>query len=315
MIDIDRIITVSLNPAVDRLIEIEKLVPGEHQLGTELGRTPGGKGVNVSRVLAKMGVPSTATGFLGQANRNDFAEFLASDLVTDEFVMLPGRTRENVTLADKATGLDTHIRDKGLAPDSADIGTIIQKLKKLAGTNSVVVFSGSLPPALSPEQFAEMIEVCNSQGASVVVDTSGPALTAATKCKLWLAKPNAKELSELTGKELSSDDALLKAARDLQPGVQCILLSKGEGGALLLTPDECLKAVLTEPVKNILNTVGCGDTLLGVFLGGLYKKLSTADALRGAIAAASASACHPVPTGYNDTLAAAINKTIKIESL
>jgi len=196
------VITVTLNPTIDRLIEVDHFTVGAHQAGKDVMRTAGGKGVNVSRVLAAMGVRNFATGFLGEDNRGEFDALFQDPLIQDEFFNLPGRTRENVTIVDRHSGIETHIRAAGLAVPAEQLARLTKKLRLLAADGSMLVFSGSLPPGIAPRQFVELVTSCQAAGALVAVDTSGDALAELAGRPLWIVKPNAVELPLLAGREL-----------------------------------------------------------------------------------------------------------------
>ena len=313
MADSPTIITVSLNPTVDRLLEVERLDPGDHQTGREISRTPGGKGVNVSRVLAAIGIGSIATGYLGRANRDEFAALLDHPLVKDEFIMLAGRTRENVTIADRSTGEDTHIRDTGLEVTPAMIGNLGDKLQSLVKQGMIVVFSGSLPPGITTEDFANLIDLCNEAGARVAVDTSGAALGAVAGKKIWLLKPNTHELAELVGCELETLDMQVAAAKKLSSDVEFVLLSLGEDGAYLFTAGQIMHARPSKKIEGVCNTVGCGDVLLAVFLAGVTQGKELSTVLPKAVAAASASACHPIVAEFRTSLAEKIAGHVQVK--
>ena len=289
--------TVTLNPAIDRVVEVSGLVPGAHQPSRTVSRMPAGKGVNVSRVLAAMGVASTAAGLLGADSVTDYAPLFADGRIRNAFLVIPGRTRENITLTDVVTGLDTHLRDAGLAVDDGDTEALTQRLADLVSPGSVVVFSGSLPPGMTPEALAGIIERVAGQGADIVLDTSGPALRAVRSDKLWLVKPNAIELAETAGRELPTRDDQLAAAGDLAGHIPLVLFSVGAEGAYLVTRRHTHYA--PAPVVQARNTVGCGDVLLGVFLARWLEADEPGQALAAAVAAAAASAEHPVTAHFD----------------
>ena len=287
-----KIITVTLNPTIDRVIEVPGLTPGDHQTVQTVVQSPGGKGVNVSRTLEAFGLASTAMGFLGCDNRGEFATLFESGLVEDAFLTLPGRTRENITLVDTQAGLDTHLRDTGLAVSVGDLRELSEQLLAMIEPDDIVVFSGSLPPGVEPENLAELLKSSTEAGAKVAVDSSGPALEAVAKQKnLWLIKPNSLELSQLLGRELPTLEDQLKAARGLAQKVELILLSCGRAGAYLITREEtCCASV--ELDCEVVNTVGCGDVLLGGFLAAMQNDQPPAQALAIAVAAATACAAN-----------------------
>jgi 1-phosphofructokinase len=289
MTDEQAIITVTLNPAVDRTVAVDGLRVGAHQPVQTVARVAGGKGVNVSRVLAGLGVPCTATGFLGRENASEFQPIFAGGSIRDAFLKLPGRTRENVTIADTADGTDTHLRDAGLAVRPADVRELGAQLAASIEPGDVVLLCGSLPPGMSAEAFAEMVRLCIDAGGQVGIDTSGEALSTVRRAKAWLLKPNVAELAELIGREVPTLDEQLKAARGIAQRGTAVLLSRGADGACLVTAEGTWCARLEREIE-VLNTVGCGDTLLGAFVAAVWMDHPPAEALRQAVATAGATA-------------------------
>ncbi|MCD4826003.1 MAG: 1-phosphofructokinase family hexose kinase [Phycisphaerae bacterium] len=302
MEDTPQIITVTLNPAVDRVIEVENLSAGGHLPARTLGQSPGGKGVNVSRVLAAMGVASTAMGFLGRDNRSLFDPLAKDGIIRDAFITLPGRTRENITITDPAGGDELHMRDKGLAVGLADLRELTEQLRAFIEPGDVVIFSGSLPPGIEADDFTDLLRSAIDAGARVAADTSGPALKAASRQKLWLIKPNVAELAEMVGRELPTVDEQLKAARGLAQRIENVLLSAGADGAYLITKNATVHAAAVLETAAILNTVGCGDTLLGAFVAALSSDQSPAEALVTGVAAAAASAANKTAGEFDQNL-------------
>jgi len=285
------IITVSLNPTIDRVIEVPGLKLGAHQVGREISRTAGGKAVNVSLALAAMGVGNIATGFLGEESRPVFQDVLKGPSIRDEFFALPGRTRENVTLTDPDARQETHIRDVGLAVPDAMLAKLKRKLELLCQKGTVVIFGGSLPPGMSGEDFLSLINASREAGARVAVDTSGKALDAIAGRSLWLLKPNAAELAHLAGRQLANEAEMFQAARELTSHVSNVLLSRGSKGACLFAGSCAACAHVELDPARVRNTVGCGDVLLAGFVAGLAGGKQPREALAGAVACASASAC------------------------
>jgi 1-phosphofructokinase family hexose kinase len=284
------IITVSLNPAIDRTLRVEGFTVGAHQKGVCVSRTAGGKALNVSRVLAAMGVASTAFGFLGDRNRQLFDELLAGERIEDRMLWMPGSTRENVTIADPVAHVDTHIREEGLEIDEDAKGKLRDQLAALAYPEATVVFSGSLPPGYSPEDQRELIDLVARAGGRAVVDTSGPALQAALSARLYLLCPNREELAEVTGESPAGVREVLQAVEKLPETVANVLCSLGSQGALLIGTEGAWHAKVALEAKEVVNTVGCGDTLLGAFLAASSLGLDVPRSLAMAVATASASA-------------------------
>ncbi|MGC9454299.1 MAG: 1-phosphofructokinase family hexose kinase [Phycisphaerae bacterium] len=310
-----RIITVSLNPAVDRVLEVPDFRIGAHQTGREIRRTPAGKGVNVSRVLAKLGAPCVATGFLGRDNRDEFRHVLADDRTADEFFPLPGRTRENVTITDPENNRETHIRNPGLKVDERNFQRLLTKLRLIAREGYFVLFCGSTPPGIGPDEFARLVDTCLETGARVAVDTSGPPLKAVADRKLWLLKPNAAELSELVGRDLPDRDAQLAAGRELAQRVSVVLLTSGAEGAYLLTRDQAVHGHVEIDAQEVRNTVGCGDVMLGAFVAGIDAGMDIRDAFAQTIAAATAAACHLVTAEFEAELFEQFKQRVELTDL
>jgi len=229
------IITVGLNPAIDRVMEVPDFRLGGHQLGRVVRRTGAGKSVNVSRVLAAVGTPSIATGFLGADSRAEFDAVLQPPLMRNQFFILPGRTRENITLVDPLARQETHIRDVGLKVDARGLKRLTSKLELMVAPGGIVVFSGSLPPGMSAEDFGRLIDTCRAAGARVAVDTSGDALAALADRALWLVKPNAAELSQLLARPLPDIARRVAAAKELTARIELVLLTAGAEGAYLFS--------------------------------------------------------------------------------
>lgn len=309
------IITVSLNPTIDRVLEVQNFTLGQHQVGREVLRVPGGKAVNVSRVLASLGVRSVITGFLGAENRLQFDPFLKSATVVDEFFVLPGRTRENVTIVDPHAGQETHIRDVGLTVDATNLNRLRKKLDLMGREGSIVIFSGSLPPGVTPLDFQGLVRTCLDTGARVAVDTSGAALHAMTGLPLWLVKPNLAELSELTGRAAQTVTEQLDAACELAATVNTVLLTRGAEGAYLVVEGKVYHGRAALDQARVVSTVGCGDALLATYVAGAVRGLKPPAALRDALACASASACTAAPAEFDADVMDELRATVEVEAL
>jgi 1-phosphofructokinase family hexose kinase len=310
-----RIVTVSLNPAIDRAIEVERLVPGDHLLGREITRTAGGKGVNVARALAALGTRCVATGFLGEDNREAFDACFTDADIADQFFPLSGRTRENITLVDRSDNTETHIRDVGLEVSQRDLDRLTSKLKLLSGEGTHVLFCGSTPPGVSAEAFAALVDACVETGAHVAVDTSGDALRAMRGRELWLLKPNAKELADLVGRELPEPAEQFAAAREVVGDVENVILTRGGEGASLFTRRLECHARVAVRAEDVQNTVGCGDVLLGVFVACRREGMDLRPSLARAVAAATASACHEATAKFDPQLVDELQEKVVIEGI
>jgi 1-phosphofructokinase len=306
--------TVTLNPAVDRVIEVAGFQPGGHIPAQTTLRVAGGKGVNVSRVLAAMGVTSIADGFIGADNSRIFQAIDDDPHITTDFIVLDGSTRENITLIDTAAGSETHLRDRGLGVDESALRRLNDRLATSPPAGSLLVFSGSLPPGIDTGGFGLLIDTARDAGWSVVVDTSGAGLAALAGRTCRLIKPNAAELGELVGGVVDTTEQAIDAACDLTDRFEEILLSLGEEGAALIGRDGALYARAALPEDQVVNTVGCGDVLLGAYLAGLAGNLAPAGRLSQAVAASAASAAHPATATFEPELMEQLAESTEVSS-
>ncbi|MFG0253325.1 MAG: 1-phosphofructokinase family hexose kinase [Phycisphaerales bacterium JB038] len=300
MLEANRIVTVTMHPAIDQVIEARQLQLGRTCKGRLLGRYPAGKGINVSRVAAILGVDSIATGFVGAEELEWFEAHLADyGCSRAQLLAVRGETRHNLTLVDGAGGSQTHVRTSGFAVSADNFERLRRKLTLLAAPGTTIVFAGSLPPGVEAKAFAELVGLVGRRGADTVVDTSEAALQVLSGQRLSLLKVNREELAQLTGEACADiEDTAAAAAAVLGPGwAEAVVVTLAAQGALLIREQQRRRAWLTlAQGEAVANTVGCGDAFLaGLLLGGRGEEFAdrTASweaALRLAVAAATASA-------------------------
>ena len=285
-----RITTVTLNTSVDRTLEVPGFAVGGHLKGTVVRVQPAGKGVNVSRCLARLGVASVVTGFVGRRELALFGESLAGTSAAVELVPVADATRANTTILDPQHGSDTHIREAGFRVEPDELAALRRKLATLAAPDAIFVFCGSLPPGVAGDALAELFAACQAGGARLVADLNGAELAVAVASRPLVVKPNVEELGEVVGRDLgsASEAELLDAARGLCDRVGTVLVTRGGDGALAVSRDGALAcAVEVGPPRN---TVGCGDAFLAGYLAGLWRREPPAERLRWAVACGSAAA-------------------------
>ncbi|MDD4890697.1 MAG: 1-phosphofructokinase family hexose kinase [Phycisphaerae bacterium] len=319
----DPIVTVTMNPAIDRMIAVDKFEVGGHQLGREVARIAGGKGVNVSKALARLGAASVATGFLGRDNSRFFESMLMAQSeqplcrrINLQFFEVPGLTRENVTILDSASGVETHVRDLGPGISDRDLLRLKRKLDLMSRPGSLVIFGGGLPPGVDGESFSQIVRICEAAGARVAVDTSEAALGAVRDEKLFLVKPNRHELAQLLGRDVGPDRGeIVKAGRELAGRFDYVLISLGAEGGLAFHEQTAIAGRVPIDPDRIVSTVGCGDCLLAGFVAGLTAGKDLVDAYRLALAAATANllgggAAEFKPESLDEFLAVAQTETL-----
>jgi len=275
------IITVTLNPSLDRTIELDSLAQGCVQRVTAARLDPGGKGVNVARALLANGIPSRAVLPVAGVEGDQLVALLEHEGVDVAVVPVLGHTRSNITIAE-ANGTVTKLNEPGASLCANDLEALAKNVLAAAAPNSWVVLCGSLPPGLRAEAFATLTHRFVAAGLRVVVDTSGPAFQAAVGVGPELVKPNAEELAEAVGRPLHSQSEVIAAARELQDlGARSVLVSLGAAGAILV--DEAVM-VGESPVAEPRSSVGAGDAFLAGFLAGQYHGASRRDAFAEALA-------------------------------
>jgi 1-phosphofructokinase len=292
-----RILTLTLNPALDLTVRLQSLQPGA--LNRSLGQSShaAGKGLNVAQVLADLGHKVTVGGFLGAANAAPFEALFARRGFIDTFVRVPGETRSNIKLAEQ-DGRITDLNGPGPRVEARHQAELLEELEQIAAGHDAVVVAGSLPQGVSAEWFAGLLRRLKGMGLPLVLDSSGAALRAGLAVGPWLIKPNAEELAEACALPAETSAELHAAALRLrQQGVEHVLLSRGAEGVSWFGPDIALQA--QPPRVEVVSTVGAGDSLLAATLHGLLAGWPAERSLRLATAIA-AQAVTQVGFGIHD---------------
>jgi 1-phosphofructokinase len=278
------IVTLTLNPSLDRTIEIGSLTRGAVIRAAAAHLDPGGKGVNVSRALLANQVRSCAVVPFGGDEGRRLVSLLQAEGIDMITVPVAGPTRSNVTLAEP-DGTVTKINEPGTALSAEELDTVAEAVLSAATSADWVVASGSLPPGVPLDVYAGLCRRFSGAGINVAIDTSGPALPAAVAETPALVKPNREELSEATGLTIVSLGDAIEAAEILRArGASTVLASLGADGAVLLQDDQIWYG--EGPVAEPRSTVGAGDAMLAGFLAaGARGEAALVEALAWATAA------------------------------
>ena len=283
------IVTVGLNPAIDKILIVPGFRPGATNRATIERVDVGGKGINVALNLRRFGCDVMATGFVGAEDRYAIPATLARSGIAADFVTVPGETRVNLKVIDPLSGHETEINEPGLAVPSPAIEALAARLRTLSRRATVMVFSGSLPPEVPADLYARLIALARAEGVRTVLDTAGAALAHGVSAGPDLAKPNRAEAEELLEASIGDEDSLVAAASSiLALGARSVVLSLGAGGALSASAAELCRA--RPPAVAVRSTVGAGDAMVAALAYGLMKSLALSDALRLATAASCAVA-------------------------
>ncbi|MEB3359121.1 MAG: 1-phosphofructokinase [Synechococcales bacterium] len=265
-----RILTVTVNPAIDQTITIPNFRVGEVNRVIEERSDPGGKGVNVAAFLADFGYAISATGLLGQENTDLFQKLFLQKGIDDYFIRIPGKTRVNVKILDAVGQQVTDINYPGHLATVADVEDLELVLMNLATSHPWVVLAGSVPTSLPTTLYRDFITRLKAQGNTVVLDASGESLQAALSATPDLVKPNLEELEDLVGRSLPSEAAIAAAAQDLvRQGIRYVVVSMGAQGAILASADTVIHA--QPPAVTPKSTVGAGDAMLAGLVTALKR--------------------------------------------
>lgn len=290
------IVTVTMNPAVDKTVETDTItVGGLNRVGNVI-LDAGGKGVNVSKMIAALGGESVATGFLGGSAGNDIESVLQGLKIKTDFVRIKHATRTNLKVFCKDSGI-TEFNEQGAAVTPDEIKALDEKLLGYASPGTIFVFSGSLPHGVEADAYRRLIELVREKGASVFLDADGPAFKLALSAKPDFIKPNKYELMQYFGEEgeLTISELTALCGRLLDMGIGSVALSMGADGALFVSRGEVLHA----PGLRVkaLSTVGAGDSMVGAlvyaFAGGLDFKSAAALAMAASAGAVMTEGTKP----------------------
>lgn len=282
------IYTVTLNPALDKTAEIENFRPDSVNRIRALRTDPGGKGVNVSKVIAKLGGTSVAAAILGGGSGRLIADALAQLGIAGMFRFVPGETRTNLKIIDPVQHTHTDINEPGIPADAGVLAGLLAELTGRLAPGDLVVLSGSLPAGAPADTYRVWVRACRQAGASVFLDADGELLAQGILAGPDLIKPNRDELSALVGRELGTLPEIAAAARSLLlRGVGRVVVSLGGDGALFAGPERTVYAEgLRVPVGS---TVGAGDSVVAALAFARERGLSPEDTVRLAMATGAAN--------------------------
>ncbi|NWB90794.1 1-phosphofructokinase [Pseudomonas agarici] len=293
-----RILTLTLNPALDLTVQLMRLEPGQVNRSEAMQTHAAGKGVNVAQVLADLGHRLTVSGFLGEDNPQAFETLFARRGFVDAFVRVPGQTRSNIKLAEHH-GRITDLNGPGPFVSVEAQQALLDRLEQIAPGHDAVVVAGSLPRGVSAQWLQALLLRLKQRGLKVALDTSGAALRAGLTAAPWLVKPNIEELSEALGSPVTSLVAQSEAAARLHAqGIEHVVVSLGAEGVNWFSAAPALHGL--PPTVSVASTVGAGDSLLAGMLHGLLSGHGAEQTLRTATAIA-ALAVTQIGFGIADT--------------
>jgi 1-phosphofructokinase family hexose kinase len=293
------IITVTLNTAIDKTLSVPNFRLGRRHRTVEQTSMPGGKGVNVARVLKTLGVPVIATGLAGGATGTRIVEQLTELSVLSDFVRIRAESRTNTAVIDPTTGEQTEINERGPRVTRQECELFVDKLLYLAKGARVCVFAGSLPPDVEIDIYARLIRELRRLGVATVIDTDGDPLRRAVRAEPDVISPNVLESEELVGHEFNDDEDRIIAVREMtELGAREAIMTMPDGCFAYMAPEEpnggrCLYRVRV-PAGAIepRATVGSGDAFLAGFVAARYAGKKPTECLAFGVACGAESTQH-----------------------
>lgn len=273
------IVTVTMNPAIDKTIEIDRLNRGNLNRIEKIEYDAGGKGINVSKTIHELGGESIATGFLGGNAGRVIEEVLDSRGIKHDFVWVEGETRTNTKVCEQ-DGTVTELNEKGPEITPEQLTNLLEKLDDLADDSVLFILAGSIPGNMEKDIYARIIERVHKKGAKVLLDADGELFRKGLEQKPDMIKPNQWEIEELQGFSHGvSDKELINVAGKMQKdGIDTVVISLGKNGALFVLENYVAKGM---PLKvDVHSTVGAGDAMVAAMAYSFEKKMEPRETAR-----------------------------------
>lgn len=282
------IYTVTLNPSVDLLVRMEDLQLGEQNRMKKDKRIPGGKGINVSRVLRQLGIPTVATGFIGGFTGKFITDWLKKEDIQIGFTDIMDETRINIKLLTTDDNVSTSINGRGPNVSRVEVQEFLYYMSRVR-EGDVVIISGSIPPTVDRDIYERVVSICNANRADFVIDTDLDLVYDALKYKPLLIKPNLTDIENMFGNKVTDyDDLIPYGKRLLEMGAKNAIISLGLDGSFLFTKDSVYRVYGVE--GECRDYLGARDSMIGGFIGTLFRTSNILEAFKVATAAASATA-------------------------
>ncbi len=282
------ILTITLNPSIDRGYIVDGFEKGKVFRAKEVQYTPGGKGLNVTKVIKSFGEPVTATGFLGGMSGKYIESQLDSMDIQNKFISTDGETRSCIAIlsSDKS---QTEVLENGPYISEAETLDFYEMYKDIISDYEIICASGSLPKGLGMDTYQKLINIANKQGKKFILDTSGEALRLGIEAVPFLVKPNQEELEKLVGHTISNEDDIIGGAKYLlEKNINIVVVSLGAEGSMAFSKDYAYRVKV--PKVRAVNPVGSGDSMVAGFAVSILRKYDLETMLKVAAACGTANA-------------------------
>jgi 1-phosphofructokinase/tagatose 6-phosphate kinase len=288
------IITVTLNAALDKTLEVPNFTPGRRHRTVDQTTLPGGKGVNIARALKRLGQPVIATGLAGGATGARITQALGDEAIINAFVRIREESRTNTAVLDPTTGLHTEVNERGPSVSAFELEMFREKLVYLAKGASMCVFAGSLPRGVEPDVYAGLVREVRRLGVLTVLDSDGDPLRLGMRAEPDVVSPNELECEELVGHEFNDDGD--------RAGAVVEMTRLGAGEAIMTLPYGCFAQVVEDGVPTIYRVrvqeqemrsrIGSGDAFLAGYVAARYMGRAPVDCLSYGVACGAESTKH-----------------------
>ena len=273
------IITVTMNPAIDKTVEIEQLVPNGLNRIRKVEYDAGGKGINVSKTIHELGGESLAMGFLGGNAGKTIENVLTSWNIQHDFIWVEGETRTNTKVFEKSGGV-TELNEPGPVISEAQVEELIRKICDHTDKETLVVLAGSIPAGVDKNIYAAITESVHEKGGSVLMDADGELFRNALKASPDIIKPNQVELEEYIGADykLSMEELKALAEKFQENGIKTVAISMGKAGAMIVRDKFAARCPAVSVKAH--STVGAGDAMVAALAYSWNKKLGDEETVR-----------------------------------
>ncbi len=281
--------TVTLNVSIDKAYKIKGSVESGKVIRVlECNNTAGGKGLNVSRVISICGEEILATGFVGGHSGALVEELLEKDNIKNQFTHVKSETRNCINILDE-NNVSTEFLEKGFPVSEDELKKFIDDFDKIIDNSNIITISGSVPQGVPTDIYYKLIKMIKSKNKKVILDASGELLKEGIKALPTMIKPNSEEMENLLGFSINNREEVINSAIKLyESGIELVAVSLGKDGALLVCKDGIYHG--KPPKIDVINTVGCGDSMVAAFAVAMERGYSNMESLKYAVSISAANA-------------------------
>lgn len=308
------VVTVTMNPAIDKTVEIDRFEHGGLNRIKSVEWDAGGKGINVSKVISVLGGKIVATGFLGETGSEAVEKVLKEYDITSDFIKVEGETRTNMKILEN-TGEVTELNEPGPVVTEEKMNQLIEKLEGYANEETIFVLAGSIPAKIDKNVYRTIIERVHRKGAKVFLDADGEVFKNALEVKPDIIKPNRIEIEQFYHMDYRASDSELvhMGEKLLEKGVEFVTISLGQMGAIFLTKDK--KYECSGLSVKSSSTVGAGDAMVAAIAYGIDNKLPMEEYVKLSIAVSAGAVTTVGTKAPEKQLVDSLLKDVEIHNL